>query len=84
MKIAMATEYFWPYDIGGSEWSTYYLAKELVNKGFEVIVITPNYGTKEVEIFENIKIIRFPFYKKIKDNKQISPYWHTGFPWFLF
>ena len=80
----MATEYFWPYDIGGSEWSTYYLAKELVNKGFEVIVITPNYGTKEVEIFENIKIIRFPFYKKIKDNKQISPYWHTGFPWFLF
>ena len=83
MKIAMVTEYFWPYDLGGSEWSTYYLARELVKKGHEVIVITPNYGTKSIEVFEKIQIVRFPFFKKIKNNRPVSPYWHTGLPWLV-
>src|SRR3989344_7759396 len=83
MKIAMVTEYFWPYDLGGSEWSTYYLAREIVKKGHEFIVITPNYGTKSIEVFEKIQIVRFPFFKKIKNNRPVSPYWHTGLPWLV-
>jgi len=83
MKIAMATEYFWPQDLGGSEWSTYYLAKELVKSGHQVIIITPNYGSKNYEILERLQIIRFPFFKKIKGDVAISPFWHTNILWIL-
>src|SRR3989344_2654444 len=83
MKIAMVTEYFMPHDLGGSEWSTYYLARELIKKGHQVIVITPNYGAQPREVFEKIKIVRFPFFKKIRNNKPVSPYWHTGLPWLI-
>src|SRR3990167_5422294 len=83
MKILMPTEYFWPHDFGGSEWSTYYLAKELIKNGHQVIIVTPNYGTKSEEFFEKIKIVRFPFFKKIKNKSPVSPYWHTGLPWLI-
>ena len=83
MKILMLTEYFAPYDFGGSEWSTYYLAKELIKNGHQVIIVTPNYGTKSEEFFEKIKIVRFPFFKKIKNKSPVSPYWHTGLPWLI-
>src|SRR3989338_8083939 len=83
MKVAMPTEYFWPYDLGGSEWSTYYLAREIIKNGHQVIIITPNYGAKDEEFMDDIKIVRFPFFKKIKSNIPISPYWHTGLPWLI-
>ena len=63
MKIAMVTEYFWPYDLGGSERSTYYLAREIIKYGHQVIVITPNYGAKGEEVLKDIKIIRIHKYK---------------------
>lgn len=81
MKIAMLTEYFWPHDLGGSEWSTYYLALEIIKNGHQVVVITPNYGAKKDEFLKNIKIIRFPFFKKAKNYQSISPFWHTGLLW---
>ncbi len=67
MKIAFIIEYFFPFDKGGSEWSTYYLAKDLVKKGHEVTIITPNYGGKKEEVLDGIKLIRTPFYKKLKN-----------------
>ncbi len=66
MKIAFIIEYFFPFNKGGSEWSTYYLARDLVEKGHEVTIITPNYGSQSLEIIDGIKIIRIPFYKKVK------------------
>lgn len=84
MKIAMATEYFWPHDLGGSEWSTYYLARELTKKGHKIIIITPNYGTKMYEMFEKLKVFRFPSFKKIKGDVAVSPFWHTNIIWILF
>lgn len=81
MKIAMATEYFWPHDQGGSEWSTYYQAQYLINHGHEVIVITPNYNSKTAEVWKGIKIIRFPFIKMKNDNGTLSPFWHTNLFW---
>src|SRR3990172_3855011 len=83
MKIAMATEYYWPYDLGGSEWSTYYLAKALIREGHEVLVVTPNYGTHKSETKDQIKIFRFPFPKKIKKYRPLSPFWHTNILWIL-
>lgn len=67
MKIVFIIEYFFPFDKGGSEWSTYYLARDLVKKGHEVTIITPNYGGKKKEVLDGIKLIRTPFYKKIKN-----------------
>lgn len=67
MKIAFVIEYFFPFDKGGSEWSTYYLAKDLVKKGYEVTIITPNYGSKKEEVLDGIKLVRTPFYKKFKN-----------------
>ncbi len=81
MKVVMASEYFWPFDYGGSEWSTYYLASELVKYGHEVTIITPNYGTKNQEMWHGLKIIRFPFLKIFKNFEQISPFWHTNIIW---
>lgn len=79
----MPTEYFWPYDLGGSEWSTYYLAREIIKNGHQVIIVTPNYGAKDEEFMDGMKIVRFPFFKKIKNNAPISPYWHTGLLWLI-
>ena len=67
MKVLFVIEYFPPFYSGGSEWSTFNLAKELAKIGEDVIVITPNYGAKKTEKINNIKIIRFPFYIKLKN-----------------
>lgn len=66
MKIVFVIEYFFPFNKGGSEWSTYYLARDLIKKGHKVTIITPNYGGKKEEVLDGIKIIRTPFYKKLK------------------
>lgn len=71
MKIAFIIEYFFPFDKGGSEWSTYYLAKGLVKRGHQVVVITPNYGGQKQQIVDGIKIVRFPFYAKIKQTQPL-------------
>lgn len=67
MKVAFVIEYFPPFAAGGSEWSTYYLAKDLARNGTSVVVLTPNYGSKKSEKIENVRVIRFPFYLKLKD-----------------
>lgn len=66
MKIAFIIEYFSPFNKGGSEWSTFYLAKDLVKKGHEVTIITPNFGSSPMETIEGVKVLRIPFYKKVK------------------
>ena len=71
MKIAFIIEYFPPFAAGGSEWSTYYLAKDLAAKGQEVVILTPNYGAKKSEEIDGFKVIRFPFYLKLKKLNQL-------------
>lgn len=84
MKILMLCEYFTPWDFGGSEWSTYYLAQGLSRRGINVIVLTPNYGhTKKIEKIQKITVFRFPYFKKIKNKNPISPFWHTNIIWII-
>lgn len=84
MNVLLLSEYFKPYDFGGSEWSTYYLAKGLSKKGFKITILTPKYGRAQTnENVDNFKVIRFPFYKKIKNGKQLSPFWQTNIIWLL-
>lgn len=72
MKIAFVVEYFPPYAQGGSEWSTYYLAQTLSEKGQEVIVITPNYGNEKNQKREGkFKVVYFPFYLKRAGNPHL-------------
>lgn len=78
----MLTEYFYPFDRGGSEWSTYYAARSLIKRGNTVGIFTPNYGTKNYEKYEGIEIYRFWFPIKLKKNSPgISPFWHTNIMW---
>lgn len=85
MKVLMLCEYFPPFDSGGSEWSTFYLAKGIKEKKINSAVLTPNYGkAPKREHIEDIEVIRFPFYKKLGSKKQLTPYWHTNTLWFVY
>ena len=84
MKIVFVIEYFPPFAAGGSEWSTYYLAKDLAASGQEVVVLTPNYGAKKKEYIDGIRVLRFPFYLKLKDrNKLPGNFALTNPLWFI-
>lgn len=85
MTILMTTELFFPFDRGGSEWSTYYLIMSLIKKGHTLILMTPNLGSSKNEIWRKIKIYRFPFIQFHKKNKSIAltPFWFTNIFWFL-
>lgn len=80
MKIAFISEYFPPFAPGGAEWSTYYLANDLA-KSEEVIVITPRY--KDEKFYDsNLKVFRYPFYKKYKAKVNVlSSFAHTNPLW---
>lgn len=85
MKIAMLIEYYWPFDRGGSEWSTHDLAVLLARQGQDAIIITPNYGAKEKEVHDGLKIVRFPFYRKLRRKaKFLTPFWTNNFFWFFY
>lgn len=84
MKIAFIIESFYPFAPGGSEWSTYYLAKGLINKKEKITVITPNLGSSNVELKDGIKILRYPFYLKRKDKNSLPGNFAFTNPLWLF
>src|SRR3989304_3223755 len=65
MKVAFVIEYFLPFSAGGAEWSTFYIAKLLKEKNVKVVILTPNFGAPKEEILDGIKILRYPFYKRL-------------------
>lgn len=83
MKVAFLIEYFPPYATGGSEWSTYYLAQQLAKAKTNVVVVTPNYGQKKLKGKTNFKIVKFPFYKKIKNSHLPGNFFYTNPLWIL-
>lgn len=80
MNVLMLTEYFYPFDFGGSEWSSYYLASGLKKQGLNVTILTPNYGSVQNIKDSQLNVIRFPFYKKIT-KYSLTPFWQTNFIW---
>lgn len=85
MKIALIIEYFPPFATGGSEWSTYYLGLDLAKiEENDVFVFTPNYDDREYEEIDNLKIVRFPFYKRLKKGSSLpSTYFFVNPLWNL-
>jgi glycosyltransferase involved in cell wall biosynthesis len=85
MKILLAIDYYWPFTPGGSEWSTYYLAKSFLEKGVETKILTPNYGALAREKVDGIDVIRFPNLAKLSNNRSvINPFWQNNPLFFLF
>ncbi len=61
MNICIATDLF-PPEGGGSERSTYFLAKGLAKRGHNILVVMPHFGQKTVyEEHKWFKIIRFRY-----------------------
>jgi len=83
MKVAFLIEYFPPYAIGGSEWSTYYLAQQLSKQNIDVVVITPDYGNKKLNEKVDFKIVKFPFYKKIQNSSLPGNFFYTNPLWII-
>jgi len=84
ISILMLAEFFYPYDRGGSEWSTFFLSQSLIKKNHKVRILTPNYGTKSAEVWQKIPIKRFTIGKKLQfATESVSPFWHTNLYWFI-
>ncbi len=71
-KILFVTEYFPPFVMGGAEISLKILVDELVKKGHEVVVLTPNYKSfkTEIEKRNNLKIIKFKSFRSFLFKKR--------------
>jgi glycosyltransferase involved in cell wall biosynthesis len=65
LKICLVNEYFPPFAPGGAEWSMQALARALVGRGHEVVVVTPNYGAAAREEQDGLRIVRFPFPRRL-------------------
>jgi glycosyltransferase involved in cell wall biosynthesis len=61
VKIIYCLNYFLPDQIAGTEVYTSTLAKIMVQRGYEVIILIPNFGCTEdrMYIFESIKVIKY-------------------------
>ena len=79
MKIFLLSDYFYPFNPGGSEWSVYELAKSLKKRGIDPIIITLNYGAHAQEMYDGLKVIRLAFAKKIgAERKVVNPIWQNN------
>lgn len=79
MKVIQLSDYFFPFTPGGSEWSVFELSKALSKAKIDSIVVTLNYGAKNQEIIEGVKVIRMPFFKKLKDKRSVvNPFWQNN------
>ena len=79
MKIFLVSDYFYPFNPGGSEWSVYELAKSLKKRDIEPIIITLNYGARAQEIYDGLKVRRLAFVKKIgTERKVVNPIWQNN------
>lgn len=73
MKIAIFSELFWPYVLGGGENRYYQIAKRLA-KNHEVHIYTMKLKeTKNYEVFENIHIHRIGLLKHPLDKRNLKP-----------
>jgi len=75
MNILFLNEYANPHFVSGAEQSTEALA-EALNKKNKVFVLSPNLGNKPKS--KTVKHLKFPFLKKIKPRKTLTPLWFNN------
>ena len=69
MKIAFLCDYYYPFEVSGAEVSSRLLAENLQSKGVSFVIVTPNFGNRNEEEINKVKVKRFPFLKQ----KKITP-----------
>ncbi len=78
MKILFVNEYIYPNVVSGAEFSMQTLAEALKEQGQEVFFFGPNLSRQKVNKYKGMKILRFPFFKKEKPGKSLSPIWFNN------
>lgn len=78
MKVLFANEYIYPNVVSGAEFSMQLLAEALTKKGVDVVFFGPNLSKKRINFYKKIKIIHFPFFKKISPYHVLSPGWFNN------
>lgn len=78
MNILFINEYIYPNVVSGAEFSMQALAQALKKKGENIIFFGPNLSKKKINSFQGIKIIRFPFIKKLKPYQTLTPFWFNN------
>ena len=73
MNICLVNEYFPPFAPGGAEWSLEALARALAARGHRVTIVTPNWGAAPRAESGGVRIVRFPFPKKLQPGRQPAP-----------
>lgn len=73
MKILFATEYYHPFTPGGTAFSLELLGRALVERGHEVMVVTPNYGAASREERDGVRVVRFPFWRGLPPGPSLAP-----------
>jgi len=73
VKILFATEYYHPFAPGGTPWSLRLLARALSARGDEVVVVTPNYGAAARETVDGVRVVRFPFWRRLPPGPSLAP-----------
>ena len=78
MNVLFINEYIYPNVVSGAEFSMQALAEALKKKGENVIFFGPNLSKKKINSFQELKIIRFPFIKKLKPYQTLTPFWFNN------
>ena len=78
MNILFINEYIYPNVVSGAEFSMQALAQALKQKKENIIFFGPNLSKKKINSYKNIKIIRFPFIKKLKPYQALTPFWFNN------
>lgn len=86
MKLLILNEYCQPFVPGGAEASMMQAAKSMSQRGFDVTIATPNYGTLPSQDVDGVRIVRFPFPAKLAEGsrKTVRAWWHTSIFWWLY
>src|SRR5437867_12916529 len=73
VNVCFVNEYFPPFAPGGAEWSLAALAGALAVRGLRVTVVTPNWGGPSREEQHGVRIVRFPFPRRLAPGRQLAP-----------
>ncbi len=73
MNVCFVNEYFPPFAPGGAEWSLDALARAVAARGHAVTVVTPNWGAAAREERDGVRIVRFPFPRRLPPGRMPAP-----------
>ena len=73
MNICLVNEYYPPFAPGGAEWSLQALAQTLAARGHAITVVTPNWGAASDERCDGVRVVRFPFPRRLPAGRTPAP-----------